>query len=227
MEDRDVEVFERIPWESLEQNHDRRWLGYLLAGAILLTAVGVTIGRGTAAPAPVTVTPGTSVAVSPPTTGQPAEPVAVTTTSPALWEEADLMALPVASLELEAAAVAEWFVVDHFTRDEGSDGRSFVDWARAARLSWTDTTTAEVTVLIRRLAAAEEEPYQRLPLEGWKVTARLRDRGWVVVDGPMAVEASATEMALEGGGGSGEDATWTDGAGLTWEVKEAPTGEES
>ena len=78
-DERDVEIFERIPWESLEKPQDRRWVVYLLAAGLVMGAVGVTVGRGmtpSSAPeptAPVSVSaPPVTEAVSPtPTSSVP------------------------------------------------------------------------------------------------------------------------------------------------------------
>ncbi|HEX2153234.1 MAG TPA: hypothetical protein VHL52_04590 [Acidimicrobiia bacterium] len=222
-EERDVEIFERIPWESLEPRPDRQWIAYLLAGIVVLGAVGISLGRQMAAapPAPLTVT---TTALAP----DPVPPASVTTDTvttetvatvpePATtWSEADLMALPVSSLETSAAALAEWFIVEYFTREEDGGSRSYVDWAETSQVEWTDTSSAEVTVLVRRLAAGADEAYQRLEAEAWKVETNLDDTGWTVVGGP--IQAEPPEMALPDRGGGVE---WTDGAGISWTVHES------
>jgi hypothetical protein len=125
------------------------------------------------------------------------------------------MALPPQSLEAGAAAVAEWYVVDFLTRDGSDDGRSFVEWARASEIDWPSPSAAEVTVLVRRLAARGDDPYQRLGTEAWVVRVDLEEKGWVVVPPPAPGEppqlttgTEATETAVE----------WTDAAGLVWQV---------
>lgn len=244
VEDQDVEVFERIPWEALEKQPDRRWMAYATAMAIVLGAVGITIGRGMATPQPEPP----PEAMPPVVTTAPARPVDAPAAPPEdpgaigespAWSQADLMALPEASLETTAAVVAEWFVVDHFTREE--DGRSFVDWAGVAELTWTGTTTIDATVIIRRLAALEDDPYQRLPAEAWQVTTELIDGSWAVTHGPVPVDPPALEASLpsydldvpaevaalvpgsttgahEVGDRWSVEWQWTDDAGLTWTV---------
>src|SRR5690606_15799183 len=167
-DERDVEVFERIPWESLQTKPDRRWIVYLTSGVLVLGAIGVSVGRQMAGPTPPAMsTPSapaaTTMAVPPPVT----EPPPTTSTTPPLWSEADLMALPAATLEIPALARAEWFVSDYFTRD-GEEERSFVEWVRAESIEWVAESTAEVSVLVRRLAASGDDPYTRLPTELWR-----------------------------------------------------------
>lgn len=214
-DERDVEVFERIPWEALEERPDRRWIAYVMAGVIVLGAVGISIGRQLSSrPAvPVSTTLAARTEAVTTTTALMAPPVAPPTTSIGLTE-ADLMALPAANLEWSAAALAEWFVVDHFTREAPEGDRSFVEWVRALEVEWSATSTARVTVLVRRLAARSGDPYQRLDAEAWEVVTELADSGWSVAAGPIAVEppeldASRREPTSE----------WVDDAGLTWEVQ--------
>ncbi len=248
-EEHDVEVFERIPWEALEKSGpDHRWLAYLVAMVVVLGAVGISIGRGMA-PSPVTspaVTqaPTATIPVASDVHEAPAPEPTAAPNQASVLSEADLMALPGDSLEAGAAAVAEWFVVDHFTREDGDGGRSFVDWARAGELTWLGATTIDVTVLIRRLAASGDDAYQRLPAEAWRVTTELIDDHWVVIHGPTPAQAPTLDVSLPAPEGdvpdrvasSVEDGTitgaaqvegrwsvelqWTDDAGLTWTVRE-------
>lgn len=201
----DVEVFERIPWEALEQNHDRRWAVYLVAGAVVLGAIGVTIGRGVSPPpapgadASATVSVPATAAVPTPPADEVVQPEVTVAATPALtttWSEADLMAVPAEDLEAGAIAIAEWFVVDYFTRDgSGEDGRSFVEWASVVEHTWRDASVLELTVAVRRLAALGDAAYQRIPVEGWTISTELTDDGWVVVGGPVPTEVEPPVLA--------------------------------
>lgn len=222
-DEHDVEVFERIPWESLEQPPDRRWMAYLLAAAIILGAVGVSFGRQMGRetqPGPTTsnATVGATRRdhTPAPTVEATAVPELLTT-----WSEADLMALPADSLDAAAAATAEWYVVDFFTRDEPAGDRSFVEWVRASQVEWRSPSTAEVTVLIRRLAAVGDEPYQRLEAEAWRITTELADGGWAVVPGPVRQETPEL-VVLPDPGAAQSEAEWTDPAGVVWRVRPPP-----
>jgi hypothetical protein len=250
--DTDVEIFERIPWESLEKNPDRRWIAYLLSGALVLGAVGVSLGRQLSAgsalppdPAPIVTTtlavlPSTLATVGPTTVP---ETTAADRVAPGARTEADLMALSDVPLEMAAATAAEWFVVDYFTRDDPGEGRSFVEWAGSLETTWIDPTTIEVTVAVRRLAAAPGIDYRRMGPEAWRVTVELGDEGWSVVEGP--VEAGPVELsvtipeidapvpaevaatldgeevvgAVEVGGRWLAEVEWVDAAGLSWWVR--------
>ncbi len=205
-EDRDVEVFERIPWDSLKPPPDRRWLVYLVAVAVVLTAVGLSVGRGMAPPVGHAVV-GSDVQVE--TTvvapAQPVEPLdSPPSTSPvdvasAMWSEADLMAVPFHNLEGEAATLGEWFVVDWFTRDgtdESSEGRSFVEWAGVSGVEWVGDDTIDVTVLVRRLASLDGGPYSRLPDEAWLVTAVVDNGEWQIIEGPVLAALSGGSVDI-------------------------------
>ena len=245
-DERDVEIFERIPWEALDKPGDRRWMVYLAATALVMVALGVTVGRSMGGPP--AAAPSTTLAQPP----VPSPPAAAPTTSPAVtapeistsWSEADLMAVPAESLEGVAGAMGEWFVVDFFTR-EGAEGgdRSFVEWSAVVAREWVSSSALDLTVVLRRLAATGDDAYQRLPVEGWVVSLELGDEGWVVVDGPVSVPAPdlavdisdlddkppATVVAAvdDGEVTSGTESDegwlvevdWTDAAGLEWVVR--------
>lgn len=234
-EDTEVEVFERIPWESLERaGGDRRWIAYLMAGVLVLGAVGVSLGRQmTPAPTPVGSTAPPTVPSSQPVAGPPtgdvSAPPTSTTTAPeaGLWSEADLMALADSPVELTAAAVAEWFIRDHFTRDGADGGRSFVEWAGTVGFTWTDAARAAVTVALVRLAAEEEADYRRLDPEGWEVHLELDEEGWTVVDGPFMAEGGLPRVVIstpDSGSAETAESEWIDEAGLTWTVRERSDG---
>lgn len=245
-DEQDVEVFERIPWESLEKPQDRRWVFYLVAAAVVMGAVGVTVGRGMSTPPSVPVP--TEATVSAPTSSSgpvPSTiPVAAAPDIPTTWSEADLMAVPGETLEDAAAALAEWYVVDYFTRSGAdAEGRSFVEWSAVVAKHWRSASALELTVVLRRLAARGDEPYTKVPAEGWLVTAELVDQGWVVVEGPVAVTplepvvdmapldgevpaevaAEVEEGEVRGGsqvaGGWLVELDWVDPAGLGWVVQ--------
>lgn len=230
--DTDVEVFERIPWEALEgADGNRRWIAYTVAAALVIGAVGVSLGRQATPPpvpttiaavadgaAPVSTAPVSMVAVSTPSS--PAPPA--TEPGSGRWAEADLMALADTPVEVTGAAVAEWFVTDHFTRD-GTEERSFVEWAGVVGFDWLDLDRAEATVAVARLAAAVGGDYQRLEPEAWSVVLALDEEGWAVVDGPIAAEAGLprVEIPASDEAGGTVERRWIDDAGLEWTVREA------
>lgn len=221
-EERDVEVFERIPWESLEDKGDRRWMAYVIAGVIALGAVGVSLGRQmTPGPEPV---PTTAAPVSAtPETVVPATTAEVTAASgpPTTWSEADLMALPAETIETAAMAVAEWYVVDFFTRDGPEGDRSFVEWVRASQMEWETPTSARVTVLVRRLAATADAPYHRLEAEAWDVEMELDEEAWSVTSRPVRGETPDLVVRNPSAAGDRDEDEWTDEAGVTWRIQES------
>jgi len=244
----DVEIFERIPWDALEKPQDRRWIVYLAAAAVVMGAIGVSVGRGMI---PVGSPPATAPSVTSPTpepTTPPdiTVPLAAAPETPTTWTEADLMAVPAETLEDSAAVMAEWFIVDYFTRDgrdSDAGGRSFVEWAAVVDRNWLSSSVMELTVVVRRLAAEGDDVYQRIPVEGWLVTTELDDEGWVVVQGPVATSAPdpavdlvpldgpvPAEVASDGADGTLHGAVkmdggwivevdWTDAAGLDWLIR--------
>ena len=243
----DVEIFERIPWDALEKPRDRRWIVYLVAAAVVMGAIGVSVGRGmiTVGPSPTTA-PSVPQTPDPTTPPDVTAPVATAPEIPTTWTEADLMAVPAETLEDSAAVMAEWFIVDYFTRDGGNSdagGRSFVEWAAVVDCKWVSSSVMELTVVVRRLAAEGNDPYQRIPVEGWQVTTELGDEGWVVVQGPVATAAPdpavdlvpldgpvPAEVASPGADGTAHGAMeieggwivevdWTDAAGLDWLIR--------
>lgn len=207
-EDGDVEVFERIPWDSLKPPPDRRWLAYLGAVGIVLAAVGVSIGRGMSPgvnpPVATSIPAAVTTMVDPAEPTEPAEPLpetqptVVDTELSGVWSEADLMAVPFSNLEASAAAVAEWFVVDWFTRDGTAgnlNGRSFVEWSGVSKVEWVTASRVEVTVVVKRLASVDDEPYTRLAAEAWVVNATIDRDEWLIDEGPVL--APTPQLAVE------------------------------
>lgn len=243
----DVEIFERIPWDALERPQERRWIVYLVAAAVVMGAIGVSVGRGIpVGPPSTTVSSVTSPAPEPTSPPDVTVPLEAAPEIPTTWTEADLMAVPAETLEDSAAVMAEWFIVDYFTRDGGTSdagGRSFVEWAAVVDRTWVSNSVMELTVVVRRLAAEGDDTYQRIPVEGWLVTAELGDEGWVVVQGPVAITApdpavdlvpldgpAPAEVVSPGGDetvrGAAEiddgwivEVEWTDPAGLDWVIR--------
>lgn len=127
------------------------------------------------------------------------------------------MAVPGERLEAAAETLATWFVVDRFSRDgSGAAGRSFVEWAGPLETGWTSSSSARVKVAVRRLVAMGDDPYRRIPDETWAVDVELRDDGWVVTHGPIAAGPAELRADVD----TGDAVTWTDPAGLEWEIAE-------
>lgn len=187
MEQERNEVYERIPWETLEEKKgDRQWLLFGVAGAIVLGALAYSFMSNRPAPIPVVTTapiaqeppPAESVPVQalPPT----ASPTAAT--APVVTSEADLYAVHPERVIDRVAAHAEWFVAEYLTVDGSEQGRAtlslllpagvplpvapqgsrvFVEWVRTATVEEIAPLTYRATVLARSLAAQGDGAYER------------------------------------------------------------------
>ena len=190
MEPERNEVFERIPWETLEEKKpDRQWMTLAVAGAVVLGALAYTWASNRAAPMPETTmaapSPSTTVlAPSAPPAAPTAPLTAAPTPSPVLTAEADLYAVHPERAIDRATAHAEWFVAEYLTVDGSeesqatlgallpsgvplpvaADGtRVFVEWVRAMAVEEVGDLTYRVTVLARSLAADAGGDYVRQP----------------------------------------------------------------
>jgi hypothetical protein len=170
------EVFERIPWETLQQPRgDNSRMVIYLAGAVVVGALAYAFVRDQ--PAPVSL-PAETI----PTT-TPLAP-AVTVPPPILRSEADLYAVDHEQLMAHAAAHAEWFAVEFISLDGSDSSRAtlamllpqgiplpeapsgtqvFVDWARAIAVSEVAPLTFEVEVVLRSMAAEPDGGFVRQP----------------------------------------------------------------
>ncbi len=211
----EAEEFEHIPWSTLVAADDRSRLRmyYLAAGVVVAVALGFAVARlvtanpqvgpatgetfaSTTLEAPVV----TTSVVPPPTTALVADtpPITAAVDAPALYSEADLMAVAPDAAEATATMRAEWFVTDFFTIDGDGANRSDVDEALPARVpqapdagaasyvEWARTHHVEplgggrfkVTVAFRSIAAPPGGEYRRQPVRAVDVV--------VAVDGPHA-----------------------------------------
>ncbi len=184
------EVYERIPWETLESKGggDGQWWMFALAGAIVLGALAYSFmsSRPVSAPPPPTIPVSSTVAAQgapvtvPSGTAAPAPVPEVGTR--AVVAEADLYAIPPERLLDQAAAHAEWFVTEYVGIDGSEESRAalatlmpagvpappppestrvFVEWVRAMSVEEVDQLAYRVTVLVRSLLSNGEEPYRR------------------------------------------------------------------
>ncbi len=164
MESERNEIYERIPWETLEgPQGDKRWLAYAIAGAIAIGALVFSFVRSQPLPAPVATSP-SMVSVSPVATAPaPATPVQ---TSPMVIAEADLYAVDVESYMRAAAGYAELAAIEYFETGEGSAEPGLmpsgtpaavvprgmtveVDWVGVGSIEAIDHFDYEVEVLVR------------------------------------------------------------------------------
>jgi hypothetical protein len=190
MEPERNEVYERIPWETLEEKKsDRQWLMLGVAGAIVLGALAYSFMSNRPPTVAVATTLGVAApSVPPATTAVPAPALPPTaSTSPVVTAEADLYAVHPERAIDRVAAHAEWFVAEYLTVDGSEEGRAaltalmpagvplpaaaegtrvFVEWVRASAIEEIAPLTYRVTVLARSLAAESDAVYRRqAPLE--------------------------------------------------------------
>lgn len=215
MESERNEVYERIPWETLEEKKsDRQWMTLGVAGAIVLGALAYSFMSNR----PPAIAVATTVLAAPTTAGPaataapaPALPPTAST-SPVVTAEADLYAVHPERAIDRVTAHAEWFVAEYLTVDGSEQGRAaltalmpagvplpaaeegtrvFVEWVRASTVEETAPLNYRVTVLARSLAAGSDEVYQRqAPLE-LAVDVSLVDGTPQVIAPPEVRSASA------------------------------------
>lgn len=200
------EVYERIPWETLEKKGgDRQWLVLAVAAAVAVGALAYSFMQNRPSASPVA-----SELVAP--IVQPVAPVstfaAATTapTSPMVVAEADLYAIDQAELESHVAAHAEWFAVEYFTSDRSDQSpldhlmpvgiplptvpegtQVFVDWVGTRGVSEVAPLVYEVEVMVRSLVAQGEEPFVRQAPRLATVTVVVGDDGQPRVSHPPQV----------------------------------------
>lgn len=192
------EVYERIPWETLEKKGgDRQWLVMAVAGAIAVAALAYSFMKNQPVPAssPTVAAP---VAVSPTVSSIPVTPTTTQPSSPVVMAEADLYAVDPDQMAQEIAAHAEWFAVEYFNVDGSEESRQtlssllpsgvplpetpdgvqvFVDWVGAGAVTEIAPLTYEVDVLVRSLMAQGDTAFARQPPRVATVTLTVDDGG--------------------------------------------------
>lgn len=220
METERNEVYERIPWETLDRaGGDRQWLVIAVAGAVAVGALAFSFMRGQPAPAPAVSQVAESAA--PPAPAPTVADTMTTVASPLVVAEADLYALDADRLADLAASHAEWFAVEYLSVDGSDQSRQslasllpagvplpeapagtqvFVDWAGARTVTETDPMTYRVEVVVRSLLAQGDGGFSRQPVTRMEVTVVIGEDGLprvarppVIVETPASTQA---EMAL-------------------------------
>lgn len=220
MEEERNEVYERIPWETLEQKSpDRQWMLFVVAGAIVLGALAYSfMNSRPVAPAPSATPEIAADPVAPIATVPPAvAPVPVPATAgPVVISEADLYAVEPERLLDQATAHAEWFVAEFFTLDgseesaqtlasllpsgipapTSEDGaRVFVEWVRAVDVEQIGPLRFRVSVLVRSLRADGDEVYVRQAPMMAVVEVEVDETGPRVVLPPTIEKAESPKPA--------------------------------
>ena len=179
------EVYERIPWETLERKGgDRQWWMIAVAGAIVLGALAYSFmsNRPISVPTQPVEATATTVAALPVATVAP--PPVADLSGPTVVAEADLYAVDPERLIDQATAHAEWFVAEFIGVDGSEESqatlasllpagipppaapestRVFVEWVRAVSVEELAPLHYRVGVLVRSLVAQGEEAYRRVP----------------------------------------------------------------
>jgi len=218
MDEKNQEVYERIPWESLEkQGGDRQWLILGIAGAVVAGSLGYSFMSNRPAPLPPPPTEAAVAASAPTTTFAPVTPApapAPAQPAPSVVTEADLYAVDPDRLSAEAAAHARW-VVREFLANDGSSGHEvlrsllpadiplpytpegvlvFVEWVDSVGIEEVDVGTYRVSVLARYMVSADGGDYQRVDPELFTLDIGMTDGTPRLLGAPAvkAVESPAT-----------------------------------
>lgn len=209
MDEERQEVYERIPWETLDkQSGDRQWMVIAVAGAVAVGALAYSFVKSQPAPAPVSATVAASVTTPQATIAvAPVSPV-TTTQAPLLMAEADLYAVDPERIIDQAKALAEWFAVEYFAVD-GSDQSQetlqslmpsgvplpeapvgtqvFVDWVGVQSVTETAPLAYDIEVLVRSLMAQGEGGFVRQPTRVATIGVIIGDDGTPRVSRPPVI----------------------------------------
>ncbi|CAN5777154.1 hypothetical protein BH23ACT4_BH23ACT4_05390 [soil metagenome] len=217
MDEKNQEVYERIPWESLEkQGGDRQWLILGIAGAVVAGSLGYSFMSNRAAPMAPPPTEAAALA-APTTTLAPVAPAPVPVPSqpaPSLVTEADLYAVDPEHLSAQAAAHARWVVREYLANDGSSEQgvlRSLlpadiplpstpegvlvvVEWVDSVGVEEIDVGTYRIEVLARYMVSAAGSDYQRVAPELFTLEIAVTDGTPRLLGAPgvEAVDSPAT-----------------------------------
>lgn len=197
MDEKNQEVYERIPWEALEkQGGDRQWLILGIAGAVVAGSLGYSFMSNRPAPLPPPPTETAAAVTAPTTTFAPVAPApAPSQPAPSVVTEADLYAVDPDRLATEAAAHARW-VVREFLANDGSSEQGvlrsllpadiplpstpegvlvFVEWVDSVGIAEIDVGSYRVDVLARYMVSADGGDYQRVDPELFTLDIGIAD----------------------------------------------------
>jgi hypothetical protein len=198
MDEQTQEVYERIPWETLEQRgKDKQWVMMGVAAAIVAGSLGFTFMSNRSIPPPSSVATVTDPGSPPPSTVAPAPPLAPPPeTVPSVVAEADLYAVDPERLMSAAAAHARWVIREYLAHDGSSDEKAilrsllpadvplpslpegvlvFVEWVDSVSVEEIDVGTYRVDVLARYMIATDGGDYQRVDPELFSVEIGVTD----------------------------------------------------
>lgn len=221
MDEKREEIYERIPWETLEKRGgDKQWLVIGVAAAVVVGALAYSFMANRTLPPPVAVDSQAAAPMPQPVAPVPA-PVSPVATAPQVVAEADLYAVPPGRLAESAAALAEWFVIEYLTADGTDEGQSvlrnllpsdvplpvvpdgtvvFVEWVRAMSVEEDGGPGRfSVEVLARYMTADDGQAYRRVQPEIFTVTVSSDESGDHIVGPPhigSVVVGAATPVGL-------------------------------
>jgi hypothetical protein len=222
MDEQNQEVYERIPWETLEQRgRDKQWVMLGVAAAVVAGSLGFTFMSNRSIPPPSPVSTVADSASPTPSTLAPAPPAApLPGPAPSVVAEADLYAVDPDRLRSAAAAHARWVIREYLAHngslDENMILRSllptdvplpslpegvlvFVEWVDSVSVEEVDVGAYRVEVLARYMISTDGGDYQRVDPELFSVEVG-------VVDGEPHLLSAPSAIPLE--------AVVTDGLGL-------------
>jgi hypothetical protein len=227
MDEKNQEVYERIPWESLEkQGGERQWLILGIAGAVVAGSLGYSFMSNRAAPLPPPPTGAAAIAEAPATTFAPVAPVpAPAQPPPSVVTEADLYAVDPEHLASEASAHARWVVREYLASDGSTEQGLlrnllpadiplpttpegvlvFVEWVDSVSVAEIAVGTYRVEVLARYMVSADGADYERVEPELFTLDIAMTD-GIPRLLGAPAVQAADSEVTAGLGLGSVPDA---------------------
>lgn len=183
MEPERDEVYERIPWETIEKKSgDRQWIVYAVAGAVALGALAYSFMRNQPTAPPPTEAAAVVTTVPATTADSNIGSTPSTVASPVVVAEADLYAVDPERLVDQAASHAEWFAMEYVNVDGSDQSREtleallpagvplpeapddtqvYVDWVRARSVTQTGPVSFDVEVLVRSLVSSGEGGFVR------------------------------------------------------------------
>ncbi len=206
MDEERQEVYERIPWETLEkQGGDRQWLVIAVAGAVAVGALAYSFTKSQ--PAPASVPNPVAAAVTDPPVTMAVAPV-TTLQTPLVMAEADLYAIDPERIIDQAKALAEWFAVEYFAVDGSDQSQAtlgslmpsgvplpeapagtqvFVDWVGVQSVTETAPLAYDIEVLVRSLMAQGDGGFVRQPTRVATIGVVIGDDGLPRVARPPAI----------------------------------------
>jgi hypothetical protein len=194
----DFEELEQIPWAALSARSADPRYRYIALGIIGVVVVAVALwvairpGGGSASTAvPVATTNAPVVA--------PTNPAPATSAAPAVYSEADLMAIDVAAEERLAVMQAVWLVRDYLTVDgdpvvaeridallagvERGDTGTYVEWVEPFAVSSAEPGRYRVEV-VYRLLTETEGGFVRAPAAAVAVELSINPDGTTHIESP-------------------------------------------